>query len=179
MKRGVIFKFVFLSFVLFSTAPVFAVKVCLENLRKIADARRDLAGRPSLISPVVILYRGDEVLLGKRKSSQAWGFPGGALEHFDKTLEEGAAREVREETGLEIKNLRLFGMVEEFVEERQRNYFIMLFKADVADSLAIAQVTEPEKHTEWKWYSPYHLPSPLFKPNENLLAGPFNPFKSR
>jgi mutator protein MutT len=57
-----------------------------------------------------IVRRGDEILIMKRAMGAmtgAWYFPGGHLER-DETPEEGARREIREETRLEVENMRLF-----------------------------------------------------------------------
>lgn len=48
----------------------------------------------------VLIRRGTEPLLGE------WSIPGGTLE-LGETLEEGVARELREETGLEVRILEL------------------------------------------------------------------------
>ncbi|MEX0786328.1 MAG: NUDIX domain-containing protein [Dehalococcoidia bacterium] len=57
-----------------------------------------------------LVRRGDEILIMQRAAGSvtgAWYFPGGGLEE-DETPEEGIRREIQEETGLEVENLRLF-----------------------------------------------------------------------
>jgi ADP-ribose pyrophosphatase YjhB (NUDIX family) len=56
-----------------------------------------------------IIRRRDEIVLvlqGARGEEPFWGLPGGVVED-DELVPEGLAREVREETGLEIRGLRL------------------------------------------------------------------------
>lgn len=65
----------------------------------------------SLFRPVcgVVVRRGDEILLVKPKRGVAtgvWTLPGGFLHAFEQPRE-GARREVREETGLEVTDLEL------------------------------------------------------------------------
>ncbi len=57
-----------------------------------------------------IVRHGDEILIMKRAMgfmSGAWYFPGGQLEQGE-SPEEGARREIKEETELEVPGLRLF-----------------------------------------------------------------------
>ena len=58
---------------------------------------------------IIIVYAGGcifnekgEVLLQKRTDCNKWGFPGGALE-LGETPQMAAKREVKEETGLDVK----------------------------------------------------------------------------
>jgi 8-oxo-dGTP diphosphatase len=56
----------------------------------------------------VIIMKDQKVLVGKRKRSHApgtWNFPGGHLE-LNEEVFECAKREVQEEAGIKIKNLR-------------------------------------------------------------------------
>lgn len=60
----------------------------------------------------ILVMRGDKVLLGKRRGSHGAGYyaaPGGHIE-FGESFAAAAAREVREETALEITNLRLLAV---------------------------------------------------------------------
>lgn len=66
---------------------------------------------PQLATAVIVLiHRGDEVLLvkGKNFRSDFYGLVAGFVETGE-TLEEAVVREVREEVGLEIENLQYFG----------------------------------------------------------------------
>ncbi|MGB2694155.1 MAG: NUDIX domain-containing protein [Dehalococcoidia bacterium] len=57
-----------------------------------------------------LVRRSDEILIMKRavgSVSGAWYWPGGGLEE-DESPEDGIRREIREEAGLEVNNLRLF-----------------------------------------------------------------------
>lgn len=72
---------------------------------------RKLVGTRPLILPgavVLIINEQDEVLLQHRTDGN-WGLPGGLME-LAESLEETAAREVEEETGLKVGKLTLVGV---------------------------------------------------------------------
>lgn len=56
----------------------------------------------------VILDKGGRVLLGKRSDVPVWALPGGGREHSE-SPKQAAIREVREETGLDVKVERCVG----------------------------------------------------------------------
>lgn len=49
------------------------------------------------------------ILMQQRRDDGTWSYPGGRIE-IDETVEDGARREVREECGLEVGDLRLLGV---------------------------------------------------------------------
>ena len=60
----------------------------------------------------VILCKENKVLLLKRKNAHgegSWAPPGGHLE-FNEELEDCVRREVEEETGLKVKNIKFIGI---------------------------------------------------------------------
>lgn len=66
---------------------------------------------PNSLKPAVtiaVLNDRSELLLIKRRDSGTWAMPGGTLE-FAESLEDCARREIREETGLELGELRIVG----------------------------------------------------------------------
>ncbi|MBH0349758.1 phosphohydrolase [Bacillus thuringiensis] len=71
---------------------------------------RNLVGNHPLIligSHAIIVNEKNEILLQLRTDFNRWGIIGGALE-YNETLEDALKREVYEETGLIIKNPKLF-----------------------------------------------------------------------
>lgn len=62
----------------------------------------------------VVVFRGEEVLVvkrGKEPLKGKWSIPGGGLE-FGEALEAGVLREVREETGLDVRLTGSIGVFE-------------------------------------------------------------------
>ena len=126
----------------------------------------------------VIVIKGNKVLLGKRKNSHgegSWCFPGGNLE-FGEELEECAVREVLEEAGIKIRDIR-FGTFTNDIFEKEGKHYVTLF---LISNYAYGElvVKEPEKCEGWDWFEWKNLPQPLFLPIQNLLKQEFNPFRT-
>jgi 8-oxo-dGTP diphosphatase len=121
----------------------------------------------------VCLIKDGKVLLGKRINTHGngnWSFPGGHLE-MNETWEDCARREVLEETDLRIKNTIFIGVTNDIFSEESKHFITIFIKADY-DSGEL-KVMEPEKCSEWKWFSWESLPKPLFLPIENLIKQGF------
>ncbi|MFH0701650.1 MAG: NUDIX hydrolase [Candidatus Woesearchaeota archaeon] len=125
----------------------------------------------------VIVIQNDKVLLGKRKNAHgegSWSFPGGHLE-FNEEVEECAIREVEEETGISIKNIRKATFTNDIFEKEGKHYVTLFVVSDFA--FGEVKVMEPEKCERWEWFEWDKLPQPLFIPIQNLLKQKFSPFK--
>ncbi len=124
----------------------------------------------------VIIRRGNKVLLGKRKGAHGagtWSFPGGKLDLWE-TPEECAMREVEEETGLKIKNLKNSIYTNDMFKEEGK-HFITLFVIADYDS-GEPEIKEPNKCESWDWFEWDKLPQPLFLPICNYLSQSQSPF---
>lgn len=129
-----------------------------------------------LVGIGIIILKDNKVLLLKRKGSHGtgtWAFIGGHLEQGE-TVEEGAKREVTEEVGVTIKNLKRAGYTEDFFKDEEKHYITLFIIAEI-DRGKVKNM-EPEKSTEVKWFDWDNFPKPLFKPVSNLRKTGFNPF---
>lgn len=123
----------------------------------------------------VIVTKDNKVLLGKRKNAHgegSWSFPGGHL-NFNEGIEECARREVLEETGIQIKNLRTGPFTNDIFRKEGKHYITLYVIADY-DSGEV-RIMEPEKCEEWGWFEWDNLPKPLFLPLQNLLKKGYSP----
>lgn len=119
----------------------------------------------------VVIRRDDEVLLIRRKSvhgSGSWSTPGGHLD-LGENLEDCAAREAVEETGVEVENVRFRAITNDVFADEERHYLTVWMEADYRSG-------EPGLNAAYEmsdvaWFSWDRLPDPLFLPFENLLGG--------
>ena len=111
----------------------------------------------------LLIVRGDEILLGKRRGSHGKGEyagPGGHLE-LGETVEECIERELKEEAGPDIR-IRNLGFLC-FINLRKylpKHYAHIHMSAEWQAGEPI--IMEPEKNAGWSWYDIDSLPSPLF-----------------
>lgn len=110
----------------------------------------------------IMIFKDGKILLARRKGSHGAGeyaFPGGHLEYME-SFEECAKRELAEETGIEIENIRFLFLanVRKYVPKHYAHIGL------IADwKSGEPQVLEPEKSEEWQWYDLDNLPSPMFE----------------
>ncbi len=122
-----------------------------------------------LIGVAAIVIKDNKVLLGKRKKAHGagtWAFPGGHLE-YKESIEACAKREVFEETGIHIKNIRCGTFTNDIFPKDQKHY-VTLFVISEYDT-GVLELKEPEKCEKWDWFHWNELPEPKFLPLENLL----------
>lgn len=116
----------------------------------------------------VLVFKDGKVLLGKRTGAHGTGFwsgPGGHLEHME-SFAECARRETREETGIEIENIR-FLCLTNFQAHAPKHYVDIGLAADWKSGEP--SVREPEKCESWVWHDLHGLPEPLWDPVKNYL----------
>lgn len=77
----------------------------------ISDIRKYVGHMPvqHTAASVIVENEKGEILLQKRKDNGTWSYCGGAVELFER-VEDAAARELYEETGLKALSLELFGI---------------------------------------------------------------------
>ena len=122
----------------------------------------------------VMLLDDDKILLGHRATNKkdtggiyetdCWTLPGGKQE-YDETFFEGAKREVKEETNLDIDKLELFGAADDI--QPDRHYITMhVIAREFSGKL---KVMEPGSEDEWRWFSLDKLPNNLYSPSEKFI----------
>ena len=87
----------------------------------------------------------DEVLIQNRKRKYlGWSFPGGHVERGE-SFYDCAVREVKEETGLDVKNLKYCGVVHWVNRDNDERYLCFMYKTDEFYGELIAETDEGEQ----------------------------------
>lgn len=110
------------------------------------------------------VWKDGKFLMGKRLGAHGegtWSIPGGHLESGE-SWEEAARREVLEETGMEITNVRFVATANDIFESEQKHYVTIWLEADWQANEPV--ITEPDKYVDQEWRDFTSLPAPLFEP---------------
>lgn len=142
---------------------------CLARVLRLAPPTPMSSGterKSPLLGVAVLVRAGDRVLLSRRLEGAsdgvgAWSSPGGLV--GDETILEAAARELREETGLELpadaldrrRRATILPGVKESRRPDGRRCVCVFVGARLDPALAASPVPsrEPRKHTEWTWHT--------------------------
>lgn len=121
----------------------------------------------------VFIFKDGKFLFQLRHGSHGagtWSLPGGHLE-FGEAFEATARREVKEETGLEIENLRFGAVTNDYFADEHKHYVTVWVLSDWASGQPA--IREPDKCQAQRWVSFDNLPEPLFLPFINLRDSQF------
>lgn len=109
------------------------------------------------IGGFIVNDKNELLLLKRKKPPEAgyWNIPGGRVE-FGETLEKAVAREVKEETDLDVEVLSVLGFVNHIIKEENAHWVAIHFLCRIIDGQV--KITEPEKHESIEWFSLDSLP---------------------
>jgi ADP-ribose pyrophosphatase YjhB (NUDIX family) len=136
----------------------------------IQHLRQYVGHEPIVMVGAAALIMDDQnrLLLMKRLDSGCWGPPGGAVE-LGEVVETAARREVREETGLELNEMSLFGVFSgpelfyRYPNGDEVYNVTIIYRARFSGG----DVCLNSEHTDWGWFAPEDIPenvSPPIKP---------------
>ena len=129
-----------------------------------------MSKRPA-IGVGIIITKGDQVLLLKRKyvhGDGSWSTPGGHLE-FGESLEECAIREAKEETAVDITDVKFRAITNDVFERDGMHYITIWMEGRYLSGEPV--VNDPHEMAEVGWFAWDALPETLFLPLQNLLDG--------
>lgn len=122
----------------------------------------------------VMILDGSKILLGHRVAKRedtggifepdTWTLPGGKQE-YDETILECAAREVKEETDLDISDFEIYSAADDIQPDR---HFITI-QVIAHSYYGEAKVMEPLKQDKWKWFELTNLPKNVYTPSAKFI----------
>lgn len=121
----------------------------------------------------VFIFRDGKFLMMKRAGKHApgtWSVPGGWQE-IGETFEQASKREIAEEVGCEIKNVRFGALTNNYFPEEGVHSVSVFTLSDWASGEP--KILEPDKCEELRWVDFSDLPSPLFRAWDDLLRSEF------
>ncbi len=151
----------------------------LNSSETSAEYVRQQLTRPEVLSRFVkaplegvgvhIIDSQGRVLMAKRKGSHGagqWAIPGGHIEAGE-AIFDAAVREIREEIGIELEDLKFVGVTFDHFPKSGKSYFDYHLTARIKSGTP--KIMEPDKvDSDWTWFDPKNLPSPLFTSLETL-----------
>ena len=139
----------------------------------IHELRKVVGNQPLIMvgATLLALNQKNHLLMIKRTDNNRWGVPGGAME-LGESLEETVKREVREEIGVDVKDLELFG-----VYSGQDLYYKYPNGAEVYNVSVVyiirnfneEVIVNPDEHSEYKYFDVRNLPDEISPPIKSIL----------
>ena len=125
--------------------------------------------RPAVTADCIVITREAEpkVLLIQRRNPPfkgAWAFPGGFMD-MDETTEQGAVRELEEETGLRLSKIQQIGAYSKVDRDPRGRTITVAYLAIVDESIA---VTGQDDAAKAEWFPIDALP-PLAFDHEDIM----------
>jgi 8-oxo-dGTP pyrophosphatase MutT (NUDIX family) len=137
------------------------------------ELRQIVGNRPLIMvgATLLVLNPDKQLLMIKRTDNKCWGVPGGAME-LGESLENTVKRETKEEIGIDVTDLELFG-----VYSGQNLYYQYPNGAEVYN-VSVVYLTRstneviqinPDEHSEYQYFDLHSLPAEISPPIKPIL----------
>lgn len=120
----------------------------------------------TIIAAGPVIIENEKVLVNKHGDTTFWKFPGGRVETFDELdLEKCAAREVKEEMGVDIEIIRPMSTL---MTKKGDDVIVLVHYL----AKRIGEVKPGEDIREWTWLDIHRLPTDV-APNVKQIVGEY------
>ena len=124
-----------------------------------------------MVGVSVLVKKGDRILLEKRTKDPmkgAWKAPGGHMD-FGETPEQTATREVQEELGVTLTEIKFRTITNDVFEADNKHYITIWMEAFIASGEP--KLKAPYEESDVGWFTWDSLPQPLYLGLQHLLEG--------
>jgi ADP-ribose pyrophosphatase YjhB (NUDIX family) len=139
------------------------------------DELREIVGNRALIlvgATVLILDGDDRLLMVRRTDNGCWGVPGGVME-LGESIEDTAKRETKEEIGIDIQDIKLFGVYSGQELHYQYpdgaevyNVSVVYLTHNIAGKMELNR----DEHSEYRFFDIRALPTKISPPIKPILS---------
>lgn len=118
------------------------------------------------VALALITNHQDDILMGVRNDSKKWTCPGGSIEPGEDPVE-GLAREIKEETNLDVEDIKLV----EAKWNKEKKTLLYLFKVTVDPKGMVTSKKDPDNEVEsWHYVDPNDVKDNLHVPlQDNII----------
>ncbi len=120
-------------------------------------------------SAAVVICQDNKVLLVQRNRKPhkgTWMFPAG-FSDYGEHPSETAAREVLEETGYKVKDLKIINILQVEDDPRQPGHLAIFYKASLSSN-SQAKIADIEENQDMGWFSINNLPKIGWKSHQKI-----------
>jgi 8-oxo-dGTP pyrophosphatase MutT (NUDIX family) len=137
------------------------------------ELRRLVGNRPIIMvgSALLVMNQDNQLLMIKRTDNKCWGIPGGAME-LGEDLEDTVKREAKEEIGIDVKELELFGVYSgkdlyyKYPNGAEvYNISVVYMTRNIKDSIKVNQ----DEHNEYGYFDVNQLPAEISPPIKPII----------
>lgn len=130
--------------------------------KKPAEAHSETQQARFRVGVFAVIERAGQYLLARRRDIGWWNLVGGGME-YGETVEQGLAREVREEIGIDVEVERLVGV---YSKPRKRE-IVLTFLCHLPENSA--EPGTSDEVSEVDWFAPDALPAQLLPKHRQRL----------
>jgi len=128
--------------------------------------------QPSLTVDIIIEYQGGVILIERKNPPYGWAIPGGFVD-YGESVEEAAIREAKEETSLDLKNLKQFHVYSEPNRDPRGHTVSVVFTARGATSNGKGVPRARDDAKKLRIFSETNLPSNIAFDHRKILKDYF------